>query len=257
MKAAPAGQSRERTLVVSLHDVSPLTRPIFTAMLDELTELGIARCSLLVIPNHHDRGHMLDDPGFCRWLEALAAQGHELVIHGYYHQRPKRPKESLRQRWLTQVYTRGEGEFYDLSKEQAAGLLARAQADFRQLDAPAPAGFIAPVWLLGNKAAEAVREAGFRYTTYLTGVQDCATGEFIGSQSLVYSCRNTWRRVCSLAWNAALSWRLRGARLVRLSLHTPDYEHAAIWRQIRGLVRELAAGRQVSTYDAFVLGRER
>ncbi len=75
-------------LVVSLHDVSPLTRDVFTAMLKELAGVGVTKTSLLVIPDHHHRGHMLDDAGFCRWLEGLAKAGHEVVIHGYYHQRP-------------------------------------------------------------------------------------------------------------------------------------------------------------------------
>ena len=44
-----------RTLVVSLHDVSPRTRPVFEAMLAELGTLGVARCSLLVIHDHHRR----------------------------------------------------------------------------------------------------------------------------------------------------------------------------------------------------------
>jgi predicted deacetylase len=253
MNAAPAG----RNLVVSLHDVSPLTRGAFSAMLDELAALGVARCSLLVIPDHHARGKMLADAGFCRWLEALAAAGHELVIHGYCHQRAARARETARQRYMTRVYTLGEGEFYDLPKAEAAALLALAQAEFRQLDAPAPTGFIAPAWLLGAGAAEAVREAGFRYTAYLRGVEDCRTGEFIGSQSLVYSCRNAWRRAASLAWNAALARRLRAASLLRLSLHPPDYQHAAIWRQVRRILGQVLAGRSLSTYDAFVLGRRR
>ncbi len=162
-------------LVVSLHDVSPRTQAAFSAMLGELAAWGVARTSLLVIPDHHHRGHMLADAGFCRWLEGLAAQGHELVVHGYYHQRETRAGETWRERFTTRVYTAGEGEFYDLSRDEATARLARAQEDFRQLDAPAPTGFIAPAWLLADAASDAVREAGFRYTTYLTGVQDYAT----------------------------------------------------------------------------------
>jgi predicted deacetylase len=255
MKAAVGGGPR-RTLVVSLHDVSPRTQAVFTAMLAELAALGISRCSLLVIPDHHGGGHMLHDAEFCGWLETLAAQGHELVIHGYYHQRSPHGGETWRDRWITRIYTKGEGEFYDLPKAEAAALLARAQADFRQLDAPAPTGFIAPAWLLGAEAAEAVREAGLRYTTFLGGVEDFANGEFIPAQSLVYSCRNAWRRACSLAWNAALARRLRTAPLLRLSLHPPDYQHACVWQQVREAAQRFVADRTVSTYEAFMLGRK-
>ena len=244
----------DRSLVVSLHDVSPLTRPVFEPMLAELRELGVGRCSLLVIPDHHHRGHMLADAGFCRWLEGSARQGHEIVAHGYYHQRAARPAETWRQRWMTRVYTKGEGEFYDLSKGEAAELLARAQADFAKLDAPPPVGFIAPAWLLSDGAREAVREAGFRYTTFLTGVEDfrAAGGGFIPARSLVYSPRNRWRRVCSLGWNAGLAHWLADAPLLRLGLHPPDLQHANLWRQVRRIARDAAAKRAITTYRDFV-----
>ena len=244
-------------LVVSLHDVSPLTRDVFTAMLKELADDGVTKTSLLVIPDHHHRGHMLEDASFCRWLEGLAKEGHEVVIHGYYHQRSRQPNESARQRWVTGVYTMGEGEFYDLSKEEATGLLARAKEDFARLDVPAPCGFIAPAWLLGPAAREAVREAEFRYTTFLTGVQPFRESgvepdpDFVRSQSLVYSCRNAWRRACSLGWNAVLRERLNGSPLLRLGLHPPDRQHPRVWKQIRHFVREDAARREVTTYAEF------
>ena len=245
-------------LVVSLHDVSPLTREVFTAMLRELAEVGVTKTSLLVIPNHHHRGHMLEDAGFCRWVEGLAKAGHEVVIHGYYHQRPPRGDETTRQRWITGVYTMGEGEFYDLSRDEATELLTRAKEDFAKLDVPAPTGFIAPAWLLGQAAAGAVKKAGFLYTTYLRYVHSVAVKHYdikqnyLWSQSLVYSCRNLWRRVCSLWWNAMLISRLEDAPLLRLGLHPPDYQHPRIWRQILRFARQEPARREVVTYDDFV-----
>lgn len=254
MNVAPL-KLRDRALVVSMHDVSPRTRPIFEKMLAEVADWGVDRCSLLVIPDHHRLGRFRDDPGFCRWLEGLAAAGHELVVHGYYHQRPRQAAESLLARWITRVYTAGEGEFYDLPEDAAAELLARGKSDFAALDVPAPAGFIAPAWLLGDRAEAAVRAAGFRYTVRLRGVDDFAANERIESQSLVYSCRNAWRRAASLAWNASLARRLGPLTLARLSLHPPDYRHPAIWRQIRRLVRDALTDRIPLTYAGFLQSR--
>ena len=248
-------EPRRRAMVVSLHDVSPRTRAVFTAMLEDLAAWGVGRTSLLVIPDHHHRGHMLADAGFCRWLEKLARQGHEAVVHGYYHQRPTQAGETWWQRGMTRLYTQGEGEFYDLPKHEAAARLAAAREEFGQLDARAPTGFIAPAWLLGAEAAEAVREAGYRYTTYLTGMHDFRAGQaggFVPARSLVYSCRNRWRRTASLLWNAGLARRLRGQPLLRLSLHPPDYQHANIWRQVRRLVSEALQERESMTYQDYL-----
>ena len=223
-------------------------------MLAELNGWGVTQCSLLVIPDHHHRGHMLSDAGFCRWVEGLAKEGHELVVHGYYHQREMRRAESWKERIVTRVYTQGEGEFYDLSREEAARLLSRAKEEFQQLNAPAPRGFIAPAWLLSEAANEAVREAGFQYTTYLTGVRDYRSGGegFIPARSLVYSPRNLWRRTCSAVYVACLAKWLQRAPLIRLGLHPPDYQHATLWQQIRRVTEEALRTRQALTYEAFV-----
>ena len=241
-----------RQLVVSIHDVSPHTWPAVKAMLADLCAWGVARTSLLVIPDHHRRGHFRDDPAFCRTLERLAVEGHELVIHGYYHQRRPRPAEGMFTRWITGTYTAGEGEFYDLEEPAAAERLALARADFATLDAPTPVGFIAPAWLLGPAAERAVRAAGFRYTTRLGTVTDYGTGRVTRSQSLVWSPRNAWRRVVSLGWNATLARRLRGRGLLRVGIHPPDRAHPALWRQVERLVRAALRDRGPMTYADFV-----
>ena len=48
-------------------------------MLSELDQLDVKCCSLLVIPNHHGRGHFLDDRKFCEWLRAQEDADAELV----------------------------------------------------------------------------------------------------------------------------------------------------------------------------------
>ena len=222
--------------------------------------MGVERTSLLVVPDHHGRGHFLHDPAFCRRLKALSAAGHEVVVHGYFHRRERVATESARTRWITQVYTADEGEFYDLSEAAAAALLARALADFSRLELPAPpVGFIAPAWLLGGEAMRAVRGAGFRYTTRLGSVEEFLPNEglrVVHSQSLVWSCRNAWRRRVSRLWNATLARRLRGNSLVRVGLHPPDLQHAAIWEQVRELIGEaLRDGRTPATYAEFIEGR--
>jgi predicted deacetylase len=247
-----------KSLVVSVHDVSPSTRAVCDRMLDALARLGVVRTSLLVIPNHHHHGHFLDDPAFCRWLASRATAGHEIVIHGYFHQRAAREGEDLRDRFVTQVYTAHEGEFYDLSQAEAADLLGRAKSDFARFRAeyapgvPTPVGFIAPAWLLGAEAEAAVREAGFGYTTRLTTFDNLRTGEVTRSQSLVYSPRNAWRRVVSRGWNAWLSRRLRGNPLLRIGLHPPDFQFPTLWRQIERIVTSARQERSDQTYAAWL-----
>jgi uncharacterized protein len=240
-----------RSLIVSLHDVSPFTRPQVENMLQDLQRLGVPHCSLLVIPNHHHRGVFTEDPDFCSWLSAKTSAGCEPVIHGYYHQRERRRNERVLQKLITRVYTAGEGEFYDISQDAASTVLAHALADFRRVGLD-PSGFVAPAWLLSREGEKALRRLRFRYTTRLSGVWDLANGVVHQSQSLVYSVRNAWRRAVSMKWNALLFECLRNNPLLRISLHPGDIEFPHIWRDITHLVTRSLADRVPLTYESWL-----
>ena len=240
-----------RSLVVSLHDVSPRTRPACERILAELAASGVSATSLLVIPDHHQRGHFLDDPAFCTWLSESGKLGHEAVIHGYFHQRTRRAGETPVAKAMTRIYTADEGEFYDIDREAARTLVSRAREEFRNLGLD-PRGFIAPAWLLGTEAETALRKLGLEYTTLLGSVVDFKRGISHKSQSLVWSVRSAWRRGVSRLWNAFLFRRLAGNPLLRISIHPVDLDHPAIWRQIRTLIAQALADRKALTYRAWL-----
>ncbi len=243
-------------LVVSLHDVSPKTRADCTRILREMRTWGVKKCSLLVIPDHHRSGHFLQDSAFCAWLREQAKAGHEIVIHGYTHQRARRGGEGLAARLTTEVYTADEGEFYDLDRASAHALVAQARVEFRQVGV-APTGFIAPAWLLSKEAENALRDLGIEYTTRLGSVVDLQKSRAYRSQSLVWSVRSLWRRVTSLAWNALLFRLLAHHGLMRLSIHPVDFHHPAVRRQIRSLIARAIAVREPLTYAAWIESQRR
>jgi predicted deacetylase len=215
-------------------------------MLGDLSAAGVTRTSLLVIPNHHHKAPMNEDAGFCRWLGETERAGHEIVLHGYYHKRPSQGgkwAETL----VTEYYTAGEGEFFDLSELEAAWRLEKAKTEFAAAGLH-PTGFIAPAWLLGGEAEIAVKKAGFSYTMRLKNFKNLDTGEETPSQSLVWSVRSGWRRQVSLWWNAFLFRRLADAPMLRVGLHPPDWTHPAIRAQALDLIRGALAGREVMTY---------
>jgi len=244
----PASSTVPRALVVSLHDVSPRTRENCERALTALERMGVRQCSLLVIPDHHRRGHFLADPAFCAWLKARADHGHEIVMHGYYHQRDRRAGESTMQKLTTQFYTADEGEFYDLDRPAATALVQTARADFQKLGLD-PSGFIAPAWLLSHEAEAALRDCGCEYTTRLGSVLDLRHARLHPSQSLVWSVRSAWRRSVSLVWNAFLFRRLATNPLLRISIHPVDGAYRAIWTQISTLIAWALHDRISLTYQ--------
>ncbi len=241
------GYTVQRALVVSIHDVAPSTRAKVEKILAQLAGHRVHACSLLVVPDYHRQGRSLADPGFRSWLQELVANGHEIVIHGFFHQRARRNDENARAKIVTRMYTMDEGEFFDLEYDKALRLIQNAREDF-ETHGFHPSGFIAPAWLLGAEAERAVIDAGMSYTTTLRTVRDFGRRRTIPSQSLVYSVRSGWRRLSSLAWNRSLFRRLTTNPLLRLGIHPPDIDHRAIWKQIGEIVREALLDRQAMTY---------
>lgn len=251
---APAASAEQGQVVVSLHDVAPPTWETSAKILRELNRHGVHVCSLLVVPDYHHSGRATDDPKFVDWLRELEAAGHEIVIHGYFHERPAKQNETLRARLLTQSYTSGEGEFYDLDYAEALRRITRAREEFAAAGLK-PRGFIAPAWLLSAEAERAAGDAEMEYTTRLTTITDLRTQNVFPARSLVYSVRNGWRRVASLAWNRTLAGVQSLNSLVRLGIHPPDIGHAKIWAQIGRLVETFATTRTPTTYRDWIAER--
>lgn len=241
-------------LIVSLHDVSPKTRETSTRILKDLAAAGVKHVSLLVIPDHHHKAPIDKDPSFASWMQDLVAMGHEAVLHGFYHQRPQKSAESTRTRLITGVYTAGEGEFFDLSETQARELLVRGRKSLAACGLQ-PRGFIAPAWLLGSEALEAVKAENFSYTTYLDRILPLQGNRPPAlSQSLVWSVRASWRRTMSLVWNKILLARLQSNPVIRIGIHPPDWNHPAIKNQVLDLTRRALAGRTPITYESWLSG---
>jgi predicted deacetylase len=248
--ATTAGLSKG-SLVVSVHDIAPSTRATAEKMIAELSRRGAAATSLLVVPNYHHGGSVLADRELAIWLRELEGRGHEIVIHGYFHDRPRRANETLREKFLTRFYTDDEGEFFDLAYDEARKRIERAREEFHSLGL-SPRGFIAPAWLLSTEGERAAKDAGMEYTTRLSKVRDLLQEKTFSARSIVYSVRNQWRRTARLAWNATLFLATKQQSLVRLSLHPPDYGHREIWNQILRFVDELLVGRTATTYASWI-----
>ena len=142
--------------------------------------------SLLVVPNYHRQGSATEDQNFVSWLRDLEARGYEIVIHGYFHERPRREGERIKEKFITQFYTQDEGEFFDLDYDEAFARITRARDEFEAARL-SPIGFVAPAWLLNREGERAARDAGMQYTTRIDSVLDLLTNQRESTRSLVYS----------------------------------------------------------------------
>ena len=242
----------KKSLIVSLHDAHPGSHRQIAAQVEFLAGYDIACSSILVVPEFHHQGAitvgspLADD--LSRWRDA----GHELVLHGYFHDRRESPRENLATLFWTRLYTNREAEFLDLPAAEARARLDRGRQFFEAMGWQTR-GFVAPAWLMAEDLPGLLKEMGFVYTTRLREIVRLQEGNSEASQSLCYSTRAFWRPLASCAWNKQLFGRLRETSLVRLSLHPRDLEFPLIRRQVDQVLRaSLKRGFQPTTYGEHV-----
>jgi predicted deacetylase len=249
-------------LVVSLHDVHPGSLSRIRAQRKTLEMLGVTKFSLLAVPWWHG-GITLDSARECsEWLRRRADAGDAVVQHGWRHDCRDLPAGKGEWFWRN-LYTSNECEFLSLTREQAAQRIEAGRKVFAAAGLGVAKGFIAPAWLLGSAAREAVTRAGFRYTVGVDTINALdGSGRTWGGRSLCWSARSWWRRLLSVPWNQALLRKRLAAvsrnavgepEVVRVSLHPSDFQHAALRSNILNTVSAcLSAGCVPVTYDEVV-----
>jgi predicted deacetylase len=244
----------QKSLIVSLHDAHPGSHAQIAEQVAFLATYGITRSSILVVPDFHHEGTVTRDPSFCDAVSTWQTQGHEIVLHGYYHDRVGAVPDGFHNFFWTRLYTAGEAEFLDLPKQIACSRLELGRLLFQSLGWRAT-GFVAPAWLMAGGLTNLLAEMGFAYTTRVGEIIPLLPGlnRIKSSQSLCYSTRAAWRRLTSAVWNRYLYGRLRETDLVRLSLHPRDLEFPLMRRQIDQILRaSLKRGFQPTTYGDYV-----
>jgi predicted deacetylase len=227
----------ERKLLLSLHDFHPGSR----RQISEQLEFCLQRCpghaSILVIPEYHHGPSVEACPESLRVLEKWQGEGHDLAVHGYYHDRRGLPESS----WFwTRVYTDQEAEFFRLEPAEVESRIDRALAIWRR-QGWAATGFVAPGWLLEPGTETILRRKGFAYTCRLTEVIHLADGRRDRAWAGAYSLRSQWRRALARRWHPIWKAVWGGRELVRLSLHPADLEVGFVREQVGEWLAELSA----------------
>lgn len=241
-----------RYLIVSIHDVAPPFETEVEAILGRVQELGVARCSLLVVPDYHHGGRADRNAAWAGRLNRWQAEGHETVLHGFYHQADAAGKNAgFKSRFLRNIYTSCESEFLELDAAEAEKRLRLGLEVFARVGLAAK-GFVAPAWLMNEEILKALGKLGFEYTNTLKKIIDLKTGRVSNAWAQVYSSRAAWRRWASVAWNECLWRRNRCLNVVRVSIHPLEYHYPMLWNHLESLVRRSVKGRKTLTYIGFV-----
>lgn len=242
--------AESRAVAVVLHDVAPATWPLYAPFVAELDERFKVPLTLLVVPDYHRQGCLEKFPDFVATLDQRLARGDELVLHGYYHDDPgplpPNPVAWFRRRILTH-----EGEFLTLDAATAGERIEQGLALFQRRGWPVH-GFVAPAWMLGPGARQALAGLPFAYTSDPAGLWCLPGFRRRFAPTLVWSARSRWRRGVSWLWNRRRLFRYRHTALLRLGIHPVDMKHASSRHFWLAVLESLLPERVVVTKQAWL-----
>ena len=253
--AAVAVRAKAPALLVSLHDVSPLTVDDCVQAVSLLRELGVGAADLTVfaIP-HHDGVTTIDaHPPTVEFLRGLADAGACLAMHGLTHRMPGRafsPAGIIR----AHVFARGQGELYKSDEadaqrrlDEGATLMRRAGLD------DATRAFVPPAWQLSPAAREVVERSGFEFYEVFGGIVDCAGRRRAGLRArrlIGWGSLNAVEAAATAIWASAQS--LRPVTDTRLAIHPADMRRPGQVRAVRRVLQRLLPRMRPMSYRAFL-----
>jgi predicted deacetylase len=152
--------SDHRALLASIHDVGPGFEREVDQLARLLTDtLGCCRFAMLVVPDYWGGHRIRSGTPFAGRLRAWSESGIEMFVHGWYHKdtATHRGASGLKARYMTA----GEGEFLGLSYSEAARRMEDGRALVEDIIGRRTSGFVAPAWLYGPGAMDALRDSAF------------------------------------------------------------------------------------------------
>ena len=238
--------ARQRLLLASIHDVSPRFESEIDGLLDLLAPHIGNRLAMLVVPNHWGSAPIVPGSGFAGRLRRWADSGVEMFLHGYFHRDDSSHRGSS-DRLRASLMTAGEGEFLGLSREAASSRIAEGRALVEDVIRRPIDGFVAPAWLYGKGALEALGECGVPLAEDHLRVWSPASGRQLAWGPVITWASRTRARLGSSLVAAALL-RRAPMSVLRVGVHPPDVHHDALVQSIRNTLSRASSTRHVARY---------
>jgi predicted deacetylase len=235
-----------RLLLASIHDVSPRFESEVDQLLDLLAPHVGSRLAMLVVPNHWGDAPIVPGSRFAARLRSWADQGIEVLLHGFTH-RDEAQHSGAANRVRARFMTASEGEFLGLSRAEAAARIADGRALIESVTGRPIDGFVAPAWLYGSGAREALAQAGIPLAEDHLRVWSPATGaQLAWGPVITWASRTRLRLASSLA--AAVALRHAPLEVLRIAVHPPDVRHPSLVRSIGETFRIAKRSRHPARY---------
>ncbi|MFZ3322482.1 MAG: DUF2334 domain-containing protein [Usitatibacter sp.] len=238
------------SLLVSIHDVSPLTLESSRRSVELAVSAGVpySALTLLVIPRHDDCAPLDEHAPTRDWVRSLVDVGACLCMHGLTHQMIARVRNPWK--WvLARGFARGQAEFIACEAAECERRLDAAREVFRRAGLEGSVGgFVAPAWLLSPDALIVIKRAGFGFYERFSGI---VCGDAIHARRLVGFGSLTWTEAHLTAAYAHFQSR-RPPVDTRFAIHPADVERPSSAEAIRVGLRRFLGKMEPMNYRQFL-----
>lgn len=205
------------------------------------------RLAMLVVPNHWGDAPIIASSPFAARLRGWAESGIEIFLHGYFH-RDDSNHAGAAARLRARLMTASEGEFLGLSRDEAARRIADGRKLIEDVTGRAVDGFVAPAWLYGEGAREALHDAGVEIAEDHFRVWSPASGRQLAHGPVItWASRSRARLASSLL--AAAAVRRAPMKVLRVGVHPPDVRHPQIVSSIERTLGVARSSRRAAAYS--------
>jgi predicted deacetylase len=245
----------ELALLVSIHDVSPLTLDASRRMVDLAVSSGIplGALTLLLIPYHDDSVPLDEHSETCAWLREVADAGACLCLHGFTHRMTGRLR-GVRQWAWGRGFARGQAEFFLSDAADCTRRLDAARAIVNRAGFGNDThGFVPPAWMLSPAASDVIRRSGFAFHEQLSGI--ISHDEIFARRLVGFGSHSAVEAACTarFAWlQCRRSWAD-----TRFAIHPADMLRGDTVEAIKLSLTRLKSGLTPMNYMSFLRSRGR
>lgn len=207
-----------KTILVSIHDVTPETLPQVRSLADAMAAQGLPPALLLVCPGTGWNERTLAA------LKDFVERGHTLAGHGWRH--CISGYGGLYHRLHAALVSRDVAEHLERDADGIAELIQRSHDWFEAHDLASPSLYVPPAWAMGSVDLKRLRDLPYRWYETLSGMYDAERGEW-QRWPLVGFEADTACRAVILRGSNRLNRRLAEVRdcPVRVALHPYDLSY--------------------------------
>lgn len=244
-----ATRASHKRLLLSIHDVGPKFEPQVDQLVAHYNALvGENKFAMLVVPNHWGEAPLSEAPAFQAKLRRWADSGVEMFLHGWFHRDAAQHSSAL-SGFKAKHMTAGEGEFLGLDASDALARMRDGRKLVEDIIGRPVAGFVAPAWLYGAGAHEALSALDFALAEDHMRVWHPKSGVRVAHGPVItWASRSPMRTASSLLFAGLARHALGSLQNLRIAVHPGDTTKPEIMTSIAKTVRRAMRGRELARY---------